>query len=361
VKEFMYTPSCTLDTQFTYRYEGEEYTTQVSGDLEHAMLYEGSRQFYNKYTSLYHIAGKKNLANTNYLNASIGFLYSDAPLDQGDPGELEFISYPYRLKQYNKKYMFRVMDLYKSETNFSQPGVYHTKAARNSSFNDHLIQHIANARLDDIDDYYSAKIDIPHEVQSSQFHEHHHHTEQGLMHSFYEADSMERIFKLIKQQKNMNSLVAIFVDAHTPRPMCACCNIGVVGFQNSHESGFMADFQQYLDTEHEDELGAQLPDDGLALRARISCTQHPSREAHGLHLRLDQSLVNINKPVKSKVTFRYDRPRQVVQAYVDQGIHDAMITDRKLFSEFWREDIFLSDKLPESRYNEYMSKKAPKV
>jgi len=134
-----------------------------------------------------------------------------------------------------------------------------------------------------------------------------------------------------------------------------------VGFQNSHENGFMADFMQYINTEHEGELDVYIPDDGLGLRARISCTQHDSREANGLHLRLDQSLANIKHPGQSKVTFSYSRPRQVVQTYVDQGIHDAIITEKKYYSKFWSEDIFLSHELPDTRYNKYMKNKAPKL
>lgn len=360
MKEYLYTPSCTLDTKYTFQYKNKDYTTKVSGDEEHAMLYAGSRQFENTYKRLYEIAGEKNIKKTNYLNASLGILHTDAYLDEGDPGELEFTSYPYRLEHRKNKYTFALNDLYDSETNFSQPDVYKTKAGRNTDFNSHLHQHLVNAKLADLYDYYDAKKNINAEVKDSQFHEHFHHTEQGLMHSLYEADSMEMIYGLLKQQKNMNSLVAIFVDVHTPRPMCVNCNVGVVGFQNSHEQGFMADFLNHINTKYEGQLDVYLPDNGLGLRVRVSCTKHQSRDAQGLHKRLDQTVALVDKPKKTKVTFSYDRPRQVVQAYVDQGIHDAIITDKKYYSKFWNEDIFMSHELPDARYTKYMKKKAPK-
>jgi hypothetical protein len=360
VKEAMYTPACTLDSNYTFMFEGKDFTTPVSGDLEHAMLYAGSRQFENTYKRLYKIAGKKNIKKTNYLNASIGILHTDAYLEEGDPGELEFTSYPYRLSHRKDKYTFAVNDLYNPETNFSQADVYTTKAGRNTDFNAHLNQHLENARLPDLYDYYDAKTNINTAVEDSQFHEHFHHTEQGLMHSLYRADSMEMIYGLLKQQKNMNSLVAIFVDIHTPRPMCVNCNVGVVGFQDSHEHGFRADFQNHISNEHEGQLDVYLPDDGLGLKVRVSCTQHESRDKKGLHKPLEQSLALVDKPKKTTVTFSYERPRQVVQAYVDTGIHDAIITDNNYYSKFWQEDIFLSHELPDGRYNEFMKNKAPK-
>jgi hypothetical protein len=360
VKESMYTPSCTLNVDFTYQFEGEEYTTSVPGDQEHAKLAAGLRRFQNTYRSLYHKAGSENLRKTNLLNASIGLLYTDAPLDEGDPGDFEFASYSYRLMDIKNQYLFNTMDFYKPETTYMQTGVYSSKAKRDSTFNEQLTRHIANARLDDIVESYADKTDINKQIASSQFHEHYHHTEQGLMFSLQRQESMNWISSLIKKQKNMNALGALFLDVHTVRPMCACCNVGVIGFQNSDENGFLANLTKLTSGTDEDDFSLQTPDHGIMMRTRVGCTQHASRDAKGLHLELDNSLVNITKPTRSKVTFQYSRPRQVVQAYVDQGIHDAIITNEKYHEIVWKEDIFSSHELPQNRYNQHMKKNARK-
>jgi len=245
----LYQATQSLDVIYKFNYDKyENATIGVKGANIHARLYAGKLGLLEKRREAKY---KANISKCNFATASVTYLYTDTNTEEGYLGEDINV---------DKKYFFlktpypdRIIStgkFYNTDTSYRIKGVPGNKSIRCDDFNDLLAQKIGAFESISVDYDYPKKCitnrkALAKKINDANFHEAFHHSEQAIMHYM---SSIEGIAFMVKQAIKIKAayLYGVILDLYTERTLCANCNAGLLGMQNSYSEGFLKDFSRAL-------------------------------------------------------------------------------------------------------------------
>ena len=265
--KLLYKPVSTLNTLYKFEYEDlESASVKIPAGAKHASLFcaeEKYREIFNKKYS-------SNIDKVNIATGAITVLYTDTSKEEGYLGEDIEDTYFDILVPDNTSYTFTTKDFYNQEDAYDQENVCKNKALRSHSFNEGIRRRIRSYGALGADFEASTAISTVKEFniasKKANFHELFHHSEQGLMHlmdqDFWQKDLLKRISSI----GDAKYIYGFVLDVFSTRNLCANCNIGLIGLQNSQEAGFLNTLNSKLGKK-----GFEPRENGLMLSSRVSC------------------------------------------------------------------------------------------
>lgn len=265
-----------LNAKYSIAFDEEDIVeTYVPSKNIHAQLYAAEQGYRDKYGKLYASkSGKATLSAANIVTAELGFLYSDASLDEGYIGNLDFAHTPVRVPITAPQYTFNVTNFFDDTKSYEAAGVASNKGMRNSDFNAHLqrrIKEFGKYKIFDLSatTALTSARGFELQVQKDNFHETFHHSEQAVM-EFFSGEEGKKFVVQRLQKLGAETVGGIILDMHSTRYLCGNCNVNVVGFQNTQKKGALYDITQQL---HGKGVRIDTPEEGLLWSTRVSATE----------------------------------------------------------------------------------------
>jgi hypothetical protein len=333
----IYTATKSLDVRYTFKYcIAEDTTAVVPGANTHAILYAGCQDL------LAQRKEKTSIDSINFATAAVTLLYTDTSTEEGYLGEeVEQATFPLAISGHRDRILSSI-NFYTAEHNYKEEKIAANKAGRNNYFNDFLTQRIkAFSTIADQYDLPQGTIastkDLTARIASPMFHETYHHSEQGMMHALSTPAVLQSLAQTAVTLK-AGYLYGMVLDIYTQRTLCCNCNACLLGLQNSHEQGFLADFSAHLEQNR-----VQPRVNGhLMLSTRVSASKAASRGANLDPLRL---------PNDAKTVHEYDADidNEVLQAENKALGTQAIINKENYSLDSYRGTFFVSKQFANAR------------
>jgi len=344
-KKPLFTPTKNLDVEYLFL-NGENYEDISSVSLEgnnlHKELTMGCTQALHLRTSLQNKNNnpvyKSTLKDVNFATMGITLLYSDTDLLEGYLGDDVLSHYLPIESPFENQRIVSTMDFY-SDT-YQQPAITQNKAARCHLYNQSLKNRV-RAFQNMATQYHlgtakSSVGEVQQMIESSQFHETYHHTEQtGLF--YLETDAY--IHLLLKELKKIDAALfyGFVLDIHTQRMMCLNCNLSVLGIQKTASAGFLNKFSKALKKTH-----IEKNEIGISFSARVSAEAPCSGATlEVFKLQNDESTPHLIYPqMETEVLQKYIPKRLPGAQYAGQSIYQgAFFASSKSTKLKWEEAI----------------------
>jgi hypothetical protein len=304
-----YVPTQSLNMRYTFKYETpegkiiEDAVADVPVGDNHLILQSGCENVLSLRKKMY----KSKVDDANFANAIITFLYTDTLSEEGYLSE-EIEKKSFILKTHHQNYILSCLDMY--EEIEKQPNVAACAAARNREFNTFLTDRVASfaSIADDYAFPFNKTIytvaQLEDQIKGGIFHQTFHHSEQGIMH-YLSSPLGQKYLTKTAISCGAAYMYGCVLDIYSQRTLCCNCNACLLGMQNSHTRGFLADFSKTLQAHN-----IETRENGqLMLNARVSASKaHKGTRMEPFHLAYDFNVVHEYNP---------DVTNKIYQARVD--------------------------------------------